>query len=439
MSGTSQSRIKIPVVIEGRSSTPYKGLRWKNRAARYGVIILAILIPLSGLFRIDVSSGFIILSRQVWFSDFFLVFGLWLALVSLIIMFYSTLGTAFCGWVCPQNTLSSWADSVTQKLLGKRAVVDWEKSAGGKVAAAKNRWGNWLLLVLKLVAASMLIALIPLLYFNTPGAMWSFVTFQANDQLAGSLHWIYLVFVFIIFVNIAVVRHFMCRYMCFYRMWQFLFKTRDTLHVEYDESRADECRKCNYCVTSCMVGIDPRKTQTYDSCTNCGECLSACASLQAKSGKSGLLSFKFGPRRSERLQVAEQTKLASISSRLKWVSPVFLLGTALFVWGLWSYQPYHFTVYRAEMQQRGQIDNYRINIANKIYHPVNFTIDIEGIDKALYEIDTTSINLSSAGRSDALLHIKEGLPGGVHTFTVRVSSDDGWSNSYRMQHIVKRG
>jgi len=429
---------KIPVVSMGsKQATPQQGLYWKNRLVRFGFIVLLILIPMLGIFRIDVSSGFVILGRQIWFADFFLVFGFWLTAASLLVVTYSMLGTVFCGWACPQNTFSNWANSVTEKHLGKRAVVDWNNEMSARIAHAKNKWGNWILLSIKMLSVSMALALIPMLYFNSPGAVWSFVTFQEDERLAGSLHWIYTVFVFITLVNLAVIRHYMCRYMCIYRIWQYLFKTRDTLHVEYDESRASECEKCNYCVTSCMVSIDPRQTQTFDSCTNCGECISACNTLQEKKNSVGLLSLKFGKRKNR--TTADTAKMTSGKQRAALIAPIFLLGLSLFIWGLWSYQPYQLTVYRAEILHGEQVLNYRVNIANKIYDKKSLTIEVEGLPESMYSLEATDVTFESVGRQDVNLKLSDALPKGLITFIVRVTSDDGWAAHYRVQHLVDRG
>jgi polyferredoxin len=429
---------KIPVVSTGTtSSTPQQGLYWKNRLVRYGFIALMILIPVLGIFRIDVSSGFVILGRQVWFADFFLVFGFWLTAACMLVIMYSMLGTVFCGWACPQNTFSNWANSVTEKHLGKRAVVDWNNEMSARIASAKNKWGNWILLSIKLLLVSMLLALIPMLYFNSPGAIWSFVTFQQDDRLAGSLHWIYTVFVFIALVNLAVIRHYMCRYMCIYRMWQYLFKTRDTLHVEYDETRSSECEKCNLCVTSCMVSIDPRQTKTFDSCTNCGECITACNKLHEKKGGEGLLRLKFGKRKN--LTTADTAKMTTGKQRALLISPIFLLGLSLFVWGLWSYQPYQLTVYRAEILHGGQVSNYRVNIANKTYDEKSLTIEVEGLPASMYSLEATDVTFETAGRKDVNLKLNNSLAKGLTTFVVRVTADDGWTAHYRVQHLVDRG
>jgi len=414
-----------------------RGIDWKLAGSRYGVILAIILIPVLGIFRIDVSSGFIVLDRQIWFSDFHIVFGFWLAFASSMIILYSTLGTVFCGWACPQNTFSSWANAVTKKHLGKKAVIDWGDEKNASVAAGKNHWSNWVWLSLKMVVAAMLIALIPLLYFQSPSAVWSFITFQENEELAGSLHWIYTVFTFIALVNIAVVRHFVCRYMCIYRMWQFLFQTSDTLHVIHDKNRKSECDTCNFCETTCTLDINPRDTNVYDSCINCGECITVCNSLHDKDNNPGLLSFKMGPRRHPD-GTKKSSNLVSVKTRLIWVAPAFLIGAGLYTWGLINYNPYHLAVYRGEVPRGEKIQDYKIHIANKLYLPVTMKLSVENLPENSYTLSTENVFFETAARQDIKLHIiDEYLKPGLHTFTVHLTADDGWKTSYKQLHLAK--
>lgn len=425
---------KIPVVSASR---PSERLMWGRAAFQTGAVVALILIPLLGLFRIDVSSGFVVLGRQIWFSDFHIVFGFWLALACSMILVYSTVGTAFCGWACPQNTFSTIANSLTSKHLGKRAVIDWESKSKAKLSKDKNTVLNWTLLGSKLFGLSLFLALIPVLYFVPPEAMLSFVLLREDPLLPSSLYWIYAVFVFILFVNLAVVRHFVCRYMCIYRMWQFQFKTADTLHVEYDESRSDACAKCNYCVTSCMVDIDPRRTETFDSCTNCGACITACDSVQSKKGEKGLLTFRTGRRKNYVVNLSRS--VARLTTRISWVLPAFLIGAGLFGWGLWSYDSYRLAVYKSEAAQGDQMHEYQIKVAHKLFRPGDVKISVEGLPAAAYSLSGDELHFDSVGWQGQLLNLKGGLLGpGLHSFLVRVESKDGWSDSYRIQHLVTR-
>ncbi|HQT25885.1 MAG TPA: 4Fe-4S binding protein, partial [Burkholderiales bacterium] len=154
----SDALSKIPVKVIG-TAKPGMKLHLARRAVQIGIIALAILIPASGLFRIDpVAGAFVVLNRQIWFSDFFLMFGLWIMVATSAVMLYSVAGTVFCGWACPQNTMAEWANHMTRKLLGKHAEVSLEGNAP-IVAASKKKALNWIILGLSFLTASLLFGL----------------------------------------------------------------------------------------------------------------------------------------------------------------------------------------------------------------------------------------------------------------------------------------
>lgn len=426
---------KIAVVAEG--GNPNRALHWQRRGFQFFVLLSLVVIPVSGLFRIDpIQGAFMVLDRQIWFSDFFIVFGFWGAFACLLAMVYSLLGTAFCGWACPQNTLSEWANLATHKLLGKRADVSLDGSPM-RVATAKNRLVNWTLLGLFCTAVAAALALIPLLYFYSPSAVWSFVTFQHDARLAPSLYWIYTVFFLVVLVDVTMIRHFMCRFMCIYKVWQHTFKTRQTLHVAYDQTRADECAKCNYCVTSCFLGIDPRKTDVYDSCINCGECITACNVLQSrKGGGAGLLKFALGERDGDGFK-RFRTSVGGLFGRVAWSFPLLLMGLVMFAYGLWSYQPHHVAAYRADTLQGEAILEYRVSVANKFYRPAAVNVWVEGLAPEHYRLERAVVNFDTAERINVQLMIDADLPAGLYPFLVHAESSDGrWRGSFRVHHLA---
>ena len=425
----------IPVKIIGSGPEKMKsGFHWKRRAIQALVLVLLILIPATGLFRIDpVAGAFVILDRQIWFSDFFLVTGLWIILASGLIALYSTAGTVFCGWACPQNTVSEWANHMTHKLLGKRAHVSLTGEAP-QVAATKNKTLNWAILGLSFLLAAMLFALLPLFYFYPPDVVWSFITLHSDARLAGSLHWIYVVCTLIILLDIAVIRHFWCRFACVYRVWQHSFKTKETLHVAYDASRSEECAKCGYCVTSCFIDIDPRKTDTYDSCINCGECIDACDRLHAKTGGDGLLRFELGVRKKPKMRQFRDNTM-SLLSRFGWTTPFAILGTLMFAWGIWTYAPYHVSVGRIESLQTA--GDYRIAISNKRYRPAELSIRIEGLPSTAFHLSAQDIKLAPVERTSVMLSITPDLEHGrLYPVIVEVRARDGWVERSSIQHFA---
>ena len=437
--GYNDTLQQIPVVaVPAGKVRPSRRLHWWRRASQWGTIALLVIIPVSGVFRIDpVAGAFVVLDRQIWFSDFHIVVGFWDMVACVLVLLYSIAGTVFCGWACPQGTFSEWANMMTRKLLGHRAEVSLD-GAPMKVSVRKNKPLNWVILTAVFTAVAMLTALIPLFYFYPPSAVWSFVTFQEDARLAGSLHWIYTVFVLIILVNIAFIRHFMCRFMCIYKVWQHTFKTRQTLHVAYDQSRADECVRCGYCVNACFLDIDPRQTNLYDTCINCGECITACNILQAKkNGAPGLLRFEMRSRADDATPHQDKGGLSTLLGRAVWTAPLFLLGLVLFVWGLVSYEPYHFTVYRAETRHGEQIEQYRITVANKRYRDAVIDFTVAGLPEGSYRLEKEQARFTTAGRQDIAIRVDSTALGrGIYPFIVRGESRDGWQGQFRVHHVV---
>ncbi len=426
---------QIPIAVE-RVPGASRLHGWR-RASQYLTLLILILIPVSGLFRIDPEAGaFVLLDRQVWFSDILIVMGFWMFVASLLVMMYSLVGAVFCGWMCPQNTVSEWANEITRKLLGRRAMMMNLTGEKMQVAARRRSLANYLVLGALLLAAAMVYALLPLLYFYPPSAIWSFITFQDDARLAPSLHWIYMVCVAVMLLDIAVIRHLMCKYMCIYRVWQHSFKTKETLRIAYDASRADHCKTCNYCVDACFLDIDPRRTDVFDSCVNCGECIRACDELHAKSRKlegPGLLRFTIGRGDGAR----KGTALGSFFARARAASMFTLVGAALFGWGIASYEPADFTVYRGEAWQGAQVLDYRVNIAWKLYRPTDMTIAIQGLPEGMAHLARRKVHFDTVGRVDVPLHLDARLAKGVHRFTVTVrTADGGWQKSFRVVHYA---
>jgi polyferredoxin len=426
----------IPIkVINSASRKTSSNFRWKRRTVQIAILILLVLIPVSGLFRIDPENGaLVVLGWQIWFADFFLISGLWIMLGSALVALYSVAGTVFCGWACPQNTMAEWANHMTHKLLGKRAEVSLTGEAP-KVAAAKNTVLNWSLLGLSFLGAAMFFALLPLLYFYPPDVVLSFIIFRPDTRLAGSLYWIYSVWVLIILLDISVLRHFWCRFACVYKVWQHSFKTKETLHVLYDASRASECEKCNYCVTTCFIDLDPRKTEVYDSCINCGDCIDACNTLQAKKGNAGLLRFELGQRVQGRVRQFRDNSMLLLS-RLRWTTPFAVLGVVMFSWGVWSYQPYHLSVGYLQTGHNQSARDYRIEISNKRYRPAELSVSVEGLPQDGFTLNSTKVSLASVGRTSVFLSVTPKLQHGLHPFVVVVRASDGWIGRFNLQHFV---
>ncbi|RME82599.1 MAG: 4Fe-4S binding protein, partial [Zetaproteobacteria bacterium] len=254
-----------------------------------------------------------------------------------------------------------------------------------------------------------------------------------------STHWIYAVLVAVMFLDLAVIRHLFCKYMCIYRVWQHMFKTRETLHVAYDTARASECAHCRYCEEACFLELDPKRTFEYDSCINCGECIAACEELHAKSRKyapPGLLRFALGP--DPRAQTDGRLRAASLRGRIKAALIGAAAGFALFAVGLAGYAPHQLIVDHAEAQA-GMLSDYRVMVRHKLYRPARFELSVAGLDPRWWRLDATTLTLSTAGRAETRLHLSPAMPKGLHRIVVRAQADDGWSGEFVIMHYAGGG
>ena len=111
----------------------------------------------------------------------------------------------------------------------------------------------------------------------------------------------------------------------------------------------------------------------------------------------------------------------------------------MFVWGIVSYEPQALSVYRAEMLHGDHIQNYRVNVANKLYQPATVHVSVEGLPEESYSLSDDKVVFDTAGRGDLNLHIENTLSPGLHVITVHARSENGWQETYSVQHLVEKG
>ena len=312
------------------STQAYRPMR---RAVQIATLIALAAIPAVGLFRIDLASAsLMVLGQPVSLRNFPVVLGLAIVLATGPLLMVSSLGTLWCGWACPQNTVSEWANRLTRQLLGSRADVNVE-GAGLRVAPSKNKALNWLILGSKICAASLVLGIIPLFYFFPPDIVWTLVRFGEDNQFSHFMLRLYLVGAGMAFVDIALVRYFLCNYVCLYRFGLLLFRNPGTLRVAYDGARSADCAKCNYCRVVCVTSIDPTAIKSGDRCINCAECIDACNRLHDKGapGTPGLLRFTAGAITAGAPAPGRWSRLQAL---VGWHGLIFFAGCALLLAGL---------------------------------------------------------------------------------------------------------
>lgn len=296
-------------------------------------LLALVLVPALGVFRIDLARGsLMVLGHLVSLRDFPVVAGLAIVLATAPLLMVSTVGSLWCGWACPQNTVSEWANGLTYRLLGSRARVDVEY-AGSEVAPSKNRIANWTALGLRIAAAALVLGIVPLFYFFPPGEVWSLVRLDESSQFSAFMVRLYFVSVGAAFVDIALIRYFLCNYVCLYRIGLLLLGTRGVMQIAYDGTRSGQCARCNYCRVSCVTGIDPTRIGRFDRCINCAACVDACNGLQARRqrGAPGLLRLEWAVNPATRRTATWRDRALAL---IGWHGMAFAAGCALLAYGL---------------------------------------------------------------------------------------------------------
>jgi ferredoxin-type protein NapH len=185
------------------------------------------------------------------------------------------LGRVFCGWVCPQNTLSEFVDHAAETAGFKRPVVR-TPSAGPRYA------------VLTIIFALLLVTGIPLAsLLSAPGIISVQIAQFVTEEIVG----LELMLIgIIIVVELFLVRRAWCNYVCPVGSFLGLLRFKRTLKVVLAEDADHVCINCMACSRSCRLGLDPLKGSLYPQCHNCGACIDACDRMRQEKRP---LAFKF--------------------------------------------------------------------------------------------------------------------------------------------------
>ena len=195
-------------------------------------------------------------------------------LVSVLIpiVFALALGRVFCGWICPQNSLSELADAAAARLGINRLF--------GPKPSALPRYA---------VLAAILIAVpltgLPLAsLLSAPGILSAQAARFVYEGTVGlELGLIGL----IVLGELALVRRGWCNFLCPVGGFLGLFRWKGTLRVAFAPDADHVCGGCRSCADACRLGLDPMGAALYPLCHNCGDCVAACGAV--KLGKKPLM------------------------------------------------------------------------------------------------------------------------------------------------------
>jgi len=376
----------------------------------WGTLAVIVLLPFTGLLRVDVGLGYVLVAGyQVWFDDYYLMLGaVGVAFFAASALFYP-LGQSFCGWMCPQHTVSELLRGVIQRLLGRNVLAGFnpEREAGGmKAHSPLARFAGWTMFAVLVVAISAVAAVTILHYFYPTSELLERLSGVTGDKL----FWGFLLVIGWLFaLDFGFFRHFWCKYMCAFGLYQYLFRGRDTLRIRFDDTRQDDCQRCTLCQDVCPVDLDPRQPEIFTRCINCGICIDACESYLGRFDKKRLLSFGFGSQDGKLIRI-ESSASPVRNPRLLWPLLGVVVSACLLVVGVMNFSPLKLTLQQGRVVPGSAGVSYGIEVANKGVDLARYSVRVTGLPEAQVTLGRAQLELGVGEHTRVPIQVRqEGL------------------------------
>ncbi|RMG38423.1 MAG: 4Fe-4S binding protein [Gammaproteobacteria bacterium] len=288
-------------------------LQQRRRLFQAGFFLLFVLAPVLDILRIDLNQGHAILFGMDWtlgIDDF--IAGragigeatlnlLWRGFLplfggaGLFLWIAWRYGRLYCGWLCPHFSVVETINNLMRRAIGRHSL--WDKrplpvlQPDGRILRPERRY--WVPTLLAVFGFAFLWALVLLTYLLPPAEIY-------GNLIRGELtrnQSVFLSAATIAFsIEFLLARHLFCRFGCAVGLFQSLVWMGNdrAMVVGFDTDRADACKRCNNaCDNACPMRLKPRtiKRRMF-TCTECAQCISACAQVQARQGGGqGLLHW----------------------------------------------------------------------------------------------------------------------------------------------------
>ncbi len=250
---------------------PRKGRIFRRRrAVQRAALLLFLVAPFLDLCRFDLKGGSLILAGAPFGlgelgAVYLMLVAAMLAFVALALIY----GRLWCGWICPQTTLSELAAGAVRLAVGRGKATPPRRAPAAVAILA---------LAALVAAGSVAYFLDPADYLSPPaGARIAFVVAWA--LVAADLFW---------------VRHRFCAGLCPYGVLQSILADERTMGVAPLESCGSHCRDCGSCAKACFMGIDIRESPFDPLCLCCGDCIDASRGSWAHVEVPPQIAFRFG-------------------------------------------------------------------------------------------------------------------------------------------------
>lgn len=301
-----------------------RGLQKQRRLWQMGFFVLFVLAPVFDLLRYDLNLGHAFFLGQPWrigLDDFLaghigameagmnILLRLFLPILATggaLIFVAWRWGRLYCGWLCPHFSVVETINKLMRRSSGKQSIWDAPTPAGhggparflpeadGSQLKVDGRW--WFITVPLAVAFALVWAVVLLTYLLPPFEIYS-------NLMHGSLSRNQALFIgvgtLLLSLEFLFARHLFCRYACAVGLFQSLawMANRGAMVVGYDRARARGCTACraigeqaglqsySACDQVCPMRLKPRNIKQFMfTCTQCGQCLSACDTVQDQAG-----------------------------------------------------------------------------------------------------------------------------------------------------------
>jgi polyferredoxin len=280
-----------------------------------GFFALFVLAPVLDILRIDLTRGHAILLGMDWtlgIDDFLagragigdavgnLLWRGFLPLfggAALLLWTAWRYGRLYCGWLCPHFSVVEVINGLMRRAIGRPSL--WERRPlpaaqpdGSRLKT--SRW-YWIPTLAAVFGFAFLWAVVLLTYLLPPAEVY-------GNLLSGDLTRNQGIFLLAattaLSVEFLLARHLFCRFACAVGLFQSLawMGNDRAMVVGFDTRRARACHDCNNaCDHACPMRLKPRtlKRKMF-TCTECGECISACTQVQGGVPLDGLLRWVEG-------------------------------------------------------------------------------------------------------------------------------------------------
>lgn len=284
---------------------------WRS-ITQLGFFALFIVAPPLDIFRYDLTQGHFFLLGHNWTLQLdststddsnaalkVLLFGLLPVFTVAVSFLYIAWrwGRIYCGWLCPHYSVIETINKLMLRASGKPSI--WEKKklperqSDQTIIKPDSRY--WLPTFVTVFSFAFIWAVCLLTYLLPPFEIYNNLLHAELTRNQG----LFITVATLLFcIEFMFARHLFCRYGCAVGLFQSLawMANKKAMVISFDTSRAAACKPCNNaCDNACPMRLQPRtiKRKMF-TCTECGECISACTRVQQFNQHSSLLHWVHG-------------------------------------------------------------------------------------------------------------------------------------------------